>query len=207
MVKVEKTKKGLKITYKKPKKKVKKPKKKVKTKVVIKKHKPKKKKVVKKAPKSFAKKVVLTAPGAGKLRSLIGAMVGAKKRPASGWSFSDIVDKEMIQEGVENVEEDGFNNGDIDWIDGVSEKEERYFNVFLGYERRRKMTSKQEDKWHRILDKVERNLRPSLIKNIKEGWREWKRTNKDGLMTQKQAIKSFRIHQGYRAEPRPEKYL
>ena len=169
-----------------------------------------KKKVVKKAKKKpSAKKDVLTG-GNKNIRRLIGAFVGFK-RPATNWTFKDIVmnkeDEEnkygerlgMVSEAERNFQQEmyDFGTADIDWIDNVSKRDEGFWNAMAEKQSYGgEMTSRQEDRWNRIRDKVHMNLYPSLLKQFRTEFTKWKKKEGDKIMTQKQAIKSFRIHYG-----------
>ena len=169
-----------------------------------------KKKVVKKAKKKpSAKKDVLTG-GNKNIRRLIGAFVGFK-RPATNWTFKDIVmnkeDEEnkygerlgMVSEAERNFQQEmyDFGTADIDWIDNVSKRDEGFWNAMAEKQSDGKeLTSRQEDRWNRIRDKVHMNLYPSLLKQFRTEFTKWKKKEGDKIMTQKQAIKSFRIHYG-----------
>ena len=171
--------------------------------------KPKKKVVKKPVKKPSAKKDVLMG-GNKNIKQLIGAFVGFK-RPATNWTFKDIVlnkeDEEnkygerlgMVSEAERNFTEEMFDFGtaDIDWIDNISERDEGFWNAMAEKQSDGKeLTSRQEDRWNRIRDKVHMNLYPSLLKQFRTEFTKWKKKEGDKIMTQKQAIKSFRIHYG-----------
>ena len=116
-----------------------------------------------------------------------------KKIPVSKMDIDDIVNSKKHSNTLERAERGiliDIANGDISRVYYVSPADVKFYkkNHEKDFD---DMTPSQRSRMNSIIGKVNHNAEPSVKRDIRKAYRDWKEINKDKKMTEKAAISSF----------------
>lgn len=115
---------------------------------------------------------------------------GPVKKLGKKWTYKVIVDENpetFLYPAEENAGDNSYRG--LDWITGVSPAMDKFYrgNQYK-YDQ---LSQKQQERIDKIEDIVRDNMRPSLERELKRFFKQWKEKNADKLFTEKEAIDSF----------------
>tara|TARA_Y100000004_G_C8642885_1_gene297803 strand:- start:59 stop:529 length:471 start_codon:yes stop_codon:yes gene_type:complete len=149
-----------------------------------------------KAPK---RKVVKRPKGtAARIEKQVATKLASKKpkkvvikKPVSKMTYAEVVASDnprFLYVAEENAQQ-GLPYGGIDWIDGVSERDDDFWRE--NHYKYRELSAKQQARIERIEEKVNVGIGPSIEKELERHFKAWKQQNKDKKMTIKAAQNAF----------------
>ncbi len=116
---------------------------------------------------------------------------GPVKKLGKQWTYKVIVDEnpETFLNVAEENAEDSINYTSMDWIKGISPAMDKFYkdNQYK-YDQ---LSFQKKARIDKIEDIVRENMRPSLERELKRFFKQWKEKNADKLFTEKEAIDSF----------------
>lgn len=115
-----------------------------------------------------------------------------KKKPVSKLTYAEVVDNDsddsIFTRAQENAQ-DGLTYGGIDWIDGVSPRDDQFWHE--NHYKYDQLSEKKQARIEKIEDKILNGLGPSVEKELKRHFKAWKEQNKDKNMSLKEAQDAF----------------